>query len=135
MTPAMLLLQLACKPFSEVTFLCCVCNRWNPTDLNDDKEFYSERGLNSLEILSYLALAYSTTGKSVYKEQFQKLALGYNYYENVLNQKIDNPVEDNHSDNELAQMAYHTLFYAVRRLERQLASETGKMTEQDILGM
>ena len=90
--------------------------RWNPRDLNDDPQYLSERGGNSLEIFGFLALAYSVTGKKIYYQTFQDLARNHGYYENILNQKIDNPYDDNHSDNELSFLAYHTLFYAYRRL-------------------
>ena len=91
--------------------------RWNPADLNSNPDYYSERGLNSLEILAYLSLGYSVTGKGEFVVQFRSLTQNYGYYENALNQKIDNPFEDNHSDNELGHMAYHTLFYSLYRLQ------------------
>lgn len=68
--------------------------RWNPKDLNDDPNYYSERGGNSLQILAFLALAYSVTGKEIYYETFTELTESFNYFENVLNQKIDNPVSN-----------------------------------------
>lgn len=91
--------------------------RWNPADLNDNSQYVSERGVNSLEILGFLALAYSVTQKLIYYETFQILVQKHGYYENVLNQKIDNPYDDNHSDNELGFMGYHTLFYSYQRLK------------------
>ena len=66
--------------------------RWNPTDLNDDPSYIGERGGNSLQILSFLALAYSVTGKQLYADTFHDLVEEHNYFENVKNQKIDNPV-------------------------------------------
>jgi hypothetical protein len=99
--------------------------RWNPADLNENSDFYSERGLNSLEILAFLALGYSVTGKEEFLVNYQSLSLKYGYYDNALNQKIDNPFEDNHSDNELGHMAYHTLFYSLYRL--QLSLDKGKV--------
>lgn len=97
--------------------------RWNPADLNDNADYYSERGLNSLEILAFLSLGYSVTGKVEFLEQYQSLSEKNGYYTNALNQKIDNPFEDNHSDNELSQMAYHTLFYSLYRLQRAVDME------------
>lgn len=75
--------------------------RWNPLDINSNSKYYSERGINSLEILSYLALAYSVTGKEIYYQEFNRLGYQEGYIRNLLNFKIDNPFEDNHSDNEL----------------------------------
>lgn len=89
---------------------------WHPDLVNDDPEHYSERGTNSLGILAYCASAYSVTHDSKYKEKFWELALDYDYLGNCLNAKIDCPVEDNHSDNELLMQAYHILFYALQRL-------------------
>jgi len=95
--------------------------RWNPADLNENPQYISERGVNSLEILAFLALAYSVTGRELYHQQFFTLAVDYGYYENCANQKIDNPFDDNHSDNQLGFMAYHTLFYAQLRLEKEVS--------------
>lgn len=75
--------------------------RWNPIDLNENSKYYSERGINSLEILSYLALAYSVTGNELYSNEYFRLGYENFYLRNILNFKIDNPYEDNHSDNEL----------------------------------
>jgi hypothetical protein len=75
--------------------------RWNPADLNNDPKYVSERGVNSLEILSHLALAYSVTGETLYYNKFKELVEEHGYYDNIRNQKIDNPFDDNHSDNEL----------------------------------
>lgn len=75
--------------------------RWNPIDLNENSQYYSERGVNSLEILSYLALTYSVTGNEVYLKEYNRLAYQEGYLRNVLNYKLDNPFEDNHSDNQL----------------------------------
>ena len=49
---------------------------WNPSEVNDNPEHYSERGTNSLGILAYLASAYSVTRNNVYKKMFKKLATG-----------------------------------------------------------
>eukprot|EP01034_Spumella_vulgaris_P021613 gene21613-27652_t len=89
---------------------------WNPSAINDDAEHYSERGLNSLEILGYLASAYSVTRKVVYRDTFFTLVNDHGYVKNLMNVKIDNPGDDNHSDNELISLAYHVMFYSWRRL-------------------
>ena len=89
---------------------------WNPDLVNDDPSHYSERGTNSIGILGYLASAYSVTKDEKYQKMFWELAINQGYIKNCLNGKIDNPVEDNHSDNELLFQAYHILFYALQRL-------------------
>ena len=90
---------------------------WNPTLVNDDPEHYSERGTNSVGILAYCASAYSITHDEKYLKTYWDLADNYDYVLNVLNSKIDCPLEDNHSDNNLLMQAYHILFYSLQRLD------------------
>jgi hypothetical protein len=90
---------------------------WNPKELNDEPEHYSERGLNSLQILSWLTQAYSITGNKKYKEQYDVLVNHHNYHVNTFNIKIDSAIDENHSDNELIWLAYHSLFYSSQRLQ------------------
>jgi hypothetical protein len=99
---------------------------WNPVLVNEDPEHYSERGTNSVEMLSYLASAYSVTHDAKYKDKFWELALDYDYLYSAINGKVDNPVEDNHSDNELLFQSYHILLYSLQRLSRDDASVAGK---------
>ena len=95
---------------------------WHPDLVNDDPEHYSERGTNSLGILAYCASAYSITHDKKYLDTFWELANEYDYILNVFNSKIDCPLEDNHSDNELLFQTYHILFYALQRLSPDDAS-------------
>lgn len=90
---------------------------WNPDLVNDDPEHYSERGTNSVGILAYTASAYSITGDDKYKKTFWDLAINYDYINAAVNGKIDSPLEDNHSDNELFFQAYHIAMYALQRLK------------------
>jgi len=90
---------------------------WNPVLVNDDPDHFSERGANSLGILSYCASAYSVTHDAKYVSTFWELANTHGYITNVLNSKIDCPWEDNHSDNELLFQAWHILFYSLQRLD------------------
>ena len=39
------------------------------------------------------------------------------YVKNVMNVKIDNPADDNSSDNVLISLSFHTLFYAFVRID------------------
>ena len=95
---------------------------WNPEQLNGNPDHYSERGTNSLGILAYLISAYSITGRSSYYDQFYQLVKDDNYLYDVLNVKIDNPDDDNHSDNELIAMTYHIAFWALERFSVPAAS-------------
>ena len=92
---------------------------WNPKEVNGDPEHYSERGLNSLEICAYLSTAYSVTRRAVYKDTFLKLITEHGYLLNTMNVKIDNPDDDNHSDNELITLAFHALFYSWQRISAE----------------
>jgi hypothetical protein len=96
---------------------------WNPKEVNGDPAHYSERALNSLEILSYLATAYSVTRRALFKDTFDKLITQHGYLLNTMNVKIDNPEDDNHSDNELITLAYHALFYSWRRVSADAEPE------------
>jgi hypothetical protein len=89
---------------------------WNPDQLNGNPEHYSERGANSLGILGYLASAYSITRNTKYRDAYNDLVNKHGYIRNALNVKIDNPDDDNHSDNELISLSFHTLFYAWYRI-------------------
>jgi hypothetical protein len=97
---------------------------WNPALVNDDPDHYSERGPNSIGILSYLVSAYSVTADAKYKDTFWHLALEHDYLRNAVNGKLDNPSEDNHSDNELIFQMYHMMLYALQRLGDQPNSGT-----------
>lgn len=96
---------------------------WNPKEVNGDPAHYSERGLNSLEILSYLATAYSVTRRPLYKDTFNKLVVQHGYVLNTMNVKIDNPEDDNHSDNELITLAFHAMFYSWQRISAEAEPE------------
>merc|ERR1719199_1742695 len=71
---------------------------WNPEWLNNDPQYYSERGENSLGMLGMLASAYSITGKKLYKDSFWNLVNVHRYDYNIMNVKIDSCVDENHSD-------------------------------------
>ena len=44
---------------------------WSPSQLNLNRSWSDEHGLNSLQILSYLLSSYRITGKSVYIRAFR----------------------------------------------------------------
>lgn len=90
---------------------------WSPESLNENPSNKYIRGLNSLQILSYLTLSFSISGNSLYADAFQYLFYSKGYYTNALNQKLESVYGDNHRHNELSFMAYHTLFYSHFRLD------------------
>ena len=80
---------------------------WAPELLNGPWE--AQRGLNSLEVLSYLKTTYHVTGDEKYQEHYLKLARDHHYALNTLYQKLIYPRHVNHSDDELAIVAYDPL--------------------------
>lgn len=87
---------------------------WAPERLNDDAAWAGERGLNSLEILSHLKIAHHLTGDSRYEAAYLSLVREHGYALNTLGVKVTTPGHINHSDDELAFLAYYPLL----RLER-----------------
>lgn len=91
---------------------------WAPERLNDDPEWAEERGLNSLEILSHLKVAIHLVGDRRYQRAYDELIRQHGYALNTLGVKRLPPDgEVNHSDDELAFLA----FYPLLRLERDPA--------------
>ncbi|MCR4316566.1 MAG: hypothetical protein NUW37_09485 [Planctomycetes bacterium] len=71
-------------------------------------DWWMERGLNALEILGYLRAAYNIVGDERYKDAIDYLVDEHGYHKNALYQKIVFPPnEQNHSDDELAYLAYY----------------------------
>lgn len=87
--------------------------RWaiySPSQVNQNSDWFMERGLNSLSILSYLAVAEHITGDSKYREAADYLIKEHSYAQNTLVPKIHNGAgSGNHSDDEMAFMCYYTL--------------------------
>ncbi|MGQ9524803.1 MAG: two-component regulator propeller domain-containing protein [Armatimonadota bacterium] len=69
----------------------------------------SQRGLNSLEILSHLKAAYHMTGEERFQKAYMDLVQNHHYAINTIKQKITEPGHVNHSDDELAFLAYYPL--------------------------
>lgn len=69
----------------------------------------AQRGLNSLEMLSHLKVAYHMTGDAKYQKEYLKLAREHHYALNMIYQKITAVGHVNHSDDELAFLSYYPL--------------------------
>ena len=91
---------------------------WAPEKLNHDLNWIAERGLNSLEILSHLKVAEHITGDAKYADAARELIEKHSYHINTVRQKVlfDSIPElggwanvTNHSDDELAFLAYYPL--------------------------
>lgn len=89
--------------------------RWsifNPENLNDNPNFWEERGINSLSILAYLKVAEHMTGDAKYEAAAQKLIRQYGYAANVLIPKSNMGIgAGNQSDDE---MIFMNLYHLVR---------------------
>ena len=87
--------------------------RWanfSPNSLNKDPNWWEERGLNSLSMLSHLKVAEHVTQNPYYGRVAQELIRDHGYAMNVMVPKIQSgPGTGNQSDDEMAFMAYYSL--------------------------
>jgi len=87
--------------------------RWGyygPKALNLDPRWWWERGLNSLSMLSYLAVAEHMTGDAKYAKAARELIDVHGYAQNAMIPKIQAGVgSGNHSDDEMAFMCFYNL--------------------------
>lgn len=92
--------------------------RWgvfSPRSLNQDPQWWPERGLNSLSILSYLAVAAHVTGDPVYENALNELVERHGYAHNLMFSKLQRgPGSGNQSDDEMAFMSYYNLLRHTR---------------------
>jgi hypothetical protein len=82
---------------------------WDPVSLNENPLCYLENGLNSLEILSFLKVAQFVTGDNKYQQHYESLIVDHGYLDNVLLEKRVFPDQVNHSDDQLAYVAWYPL--------------------------
>lgn len=83
---------------------------WSPEKLNADPDWRAERGINSLELLSYLKTTWHLTGNAKYQREYLKLIQRHGYAENARHAKTFNPAWRTHIDDELLAFAYPALF-------------------------
>ena len=92
--------------------------RWGvfgPRQLNMDPRWWPERGLNSLSMLSYLAVAAHVTGETSYEDAQRDLVEKHGYAHNLMFAKLQRgPGSGNQSDDEMAFMSYYTLLRYTR---------------------
>jgi hypothetical protein len=86
--------------------------RWAPEYLNNNQSWYDERGVNSLQIISWLLSAYRITQDIKFMDALTLLVTKYGYGINLINQKITQPSDDNFSDDELAWLPYYTYLHS-----------------------
>jgi len=82
---------------------------WSPKKLNQDDRWRMQRGLNSLEILSYLKTSYHLTGRDEYQERYMDLARNHHYALNTVKQRLTVLGHQVWHDDRLAYLAYYPL--------------------------
>ena len=84
--------------------------RYSPEELNFDKKWFVERGLNSLSLLSYLITTAHITGDDSYRDIAQMLIDKHGYAQNMTDMKFQRGFgTGNQSDDEMAFMCYYNL--------------------------
>lgn len=82
--------------------------RYSPEELNFDRNWWVERGLNSLSMLSYLITAEHVTGDTKYGAAMRELIEEHAYAQNLLVPEIQRGVgSGNQSDDEMAFMNFY----------------------------
>ncbi|GMH98182.1 hypothetical protein TrVE_jg1208 [Triparma verrucosa] len=103
--------------------------RWGPEEVNNNRQWSDTRGLQSLQIVSFLAAAAAVTDpthpdQQKYSTEFNRLAQEEGYLQNLLNTKITTPIDLNYSDDELTFLPYLTFFIALEMLEENKTGTT-----------
>ncbi len=96
---------------------------WEPELLNNDDRWYSERGTNSLEILSFLKTTYHVTGEEKYNEVFDMLINKYHYAMNCMQYKC----EDGHIAHIDDQLDFVNIYPLLVYTENEAQKEIFKM--------
>ncbi|MCK5862239.1 MAG: hypothetical protein KAH38_07130, partial [Candidatus Hydrogenedentes bacterium] len=82
---------------------------WEPEYVNGHLGSFAENGLASLQILSFLKTAYYITDDKKYLVHFRNLIEEHGYLSNLQLEKKLFPDELNHSDDQLAAVAYYPI--------------------------
>jgi hypothetical protein len=89
---------------------------WNPIYVNNDGEFQDDRGLNSLEILTYLLQTYAYSDDERFLNGAKVLIESYRYDVNILNMRMIAVCDANFSDDELDYLSYFNFVYAINKI-------------------
>ncbi|HEX5025438.1 MAG TPA: hypothetical protein VFV68_09200, partial [Agriterribacter sp.] len=82
---------------------------WHPDSLNNSPNWMYERGLNSLQLLSFLVTANHFTGNPKFEKAYQTLVQKHGYARNAVQAKMYGPFETSHSDDILNFFPYYGL--------------------------
>lgn len=83
---------------------------WSPERLNHDSKWWEQRGINSLEILSFLKTTAHITGDDKYEQVYRNLVTRHHYALNTFDEKIFKHRNSGSVDDNLAFHAYLPLF-------------------------
>lgn len=83
---------------------------WSPDKLNRDPDWAPERGINSLELLSYLKLVYHMTQDEKYQNLYLNLINKEGYLKNAKEIITSNPAWNTYIDPELLFLTFSPLF-------------------------
>lgn len=92
---------------------------WSPDKLNRDPEWSPDRSLNSMELLSFIKLAYHMTGDGKYQREYLRLIKEEKYLDNMSNIPKQNPAWFIYYDVILAAYAYPILIKCEKDPELQ----------------
>jgi hypothetical protein len=79
---------------------------WSPERLNGDPNWIPEKGINSVELLSYLNVAHHVTGDEKYRRAAIELYERHGYGENVLVPRPSSPADYTFIDDDLLSFSY-----------------------------
>jgi hypothetical protein len=97
--------------------------KFSPEWLNTKPSWSDDRGLRAIEMLTYLVAAEEVTGDSRYRLTAEALRAQHGYGRMMVNAKITDPCDDNHSDDEEAFLPLYTYILAHERLGRKRDAE------------
>ncbi len=92
---------------------------WSPEKLNGDPNWWLERGCNSVEILSFLTVAYHITGDERYNREIDTLLHKHHYDENILQPMDPTPDYFTYIGFHLLSLAYRGLLAYEKDPERR----------------
>jgi hypothetical protein len=101
--------------------------------VNNDSDFQGDRGLNSLEILTYLLQTYAYSGDERFLDGAKLLIESYRYDVNLINQKMIAVCEINYSDDELAYLSYFNFVYAINTISSTTTLSIAQKTRAQLV--
>uniref|UniRef100_A0A6B2KYC0 Uncharacterized protein n=1 Tax=Arcella intermedia TaxID=1963864 RepID=A0A6B2KYC0_9EUKA len=88
---------------------------WNPLQINQMENWFDQRGLNAMQILSWVNSALHLSQDPYFLTGLKNLIGTANYHLNLVNLKIMLLGDINYSDDELTYLAYFTYIWALQQ--------------------